>query len=151
MPKRAKGSSRNTGNICATCSRPFQNGLTAREAREAREKEAREAREEAREAREKESSDEEDDVPILELVRRGDFIDTEWRAPGRGKVYEIYKIVDWKVDDADAHSHRTDRRRTIFFLVWWKGYTLSESTWEPASGIHPVEQVRFFKSVGVFD
>jgi hypothetical protein len=150
MPKRAKGSSRNTGNICATCSRPFKNCLTGREARE---KNGLAAREEDREAREeaskKESSDEEDDVPILELVRRGDYIDTEWRAPGRGKVYEIYKIVDWKVDD--AHSHRTDRRRAIFFLVWWKGYTLSESTWEPASGIHPVEQVRFFKSVGVFD
>jgi hypothetical protein len=27
----------------------------------------------------------EDDVPILELVRRGDYIDAKWRAPGRGK------------------------------------------------------------------
>ena len=158
MPKRTKGrglvSRENNGAplekkcICATCRRPFE----AREAREARKaRKARKARRkskasEASEAREaRASSDDdgeesEDDVPILELVRRGD---TEWRAPGSGKVYEIHKIVDWKIS--------TSPLRSIFFLVWWKGYALSESTWEPATGIHPVEQVRFFKSVGVFD
>ena len=81
--------------------------------------------------------------------------DTAWRAPGRGKVYEIHKIVDWKIDAPLSHDSRESREthdhRSIFFLVWWKGYALSESTWEPASGIHPVEQVRFFKAAGVFD
>ena len=84
--------------------------------------------------------EEEDDVPILELVRRGDYVDATWRAPGRGKVLEIHKIVDWKIE-----------AKKIFFLVWWQGYALRESTWEPASGIHPVEQVRFFQAAGVFD
>jgi flagellar biosynthesis GTPase FlhF len=136
----------------------------AREAREAREREVRKAREarEAREVREvrevreaREASDDEDDVPILDLVRR---CDTAWRAPGRGRVYEIHKIVDWKIDaplPRDSHesreSHESHDHRSIFFLVWWKGYALRESTWEPASGIHPVEQVRFFKAAGVFD
>jgi hypothetical protein len=113
----------------------------ARKASEARLREAREA-----------SDDEEDDVPILDLVRR---CDTEWRAPGRGKVYEIHKIVDWKIDAPMSIESRDSRGskdpRLIYFLVWWKGYALSESTWEPASGIHPAEQVRFFKAVGVFD
>ena len=127
----------------------------ARKARKAREREARKAREvrEVREARE--ASDDEDDVPILDLVRR---CDTAWRAPGRGRVYEIHKIVDWKIDaplPRDSHesreSHESHDHRSIFFLVWWKGYALRESTWEPASGIHPVEQVRFFKAAGVFD
>jgi hypothetical protein len=131
--------------------------LEVRKARKAREREAREAREarerEAREARKaREASDDEDDVPILDLVRR---CDTEWRAPGRGKVYEIHKIVDWKIDAPLSLESRESREshdhRSIFFLVWWKGYALSESTWEPASGIHPVEQVRFFKAAGVFD
>ena len=119
-------------DICATCSRPLEARVS--EAREARVSEARESRD-----------DEEDDVPILELVRR---CDAEWRAPGRGKVYEIHKIVDWKIDRGSRGSHDP---RSIFFLVWWKGYELSESTWEPATGIHPVEQVRFFKAAGVFD
>ena len=119
--------------ICATCRRPFE----ARKAR--RKSEARKARE-ARASSDDDGEESEDDVPILELVRRGE---TEWRAPGSGKVYEIHKIVDWKIS--------TSPLRSIFFLVWWKGYALSESTWEPATGIHPVEQVRFFKSVGVFD
>ena len=148
-------------DICATCSRPLEvREARVQDAREARVNEARvnearvsEARvSEAREAREARVSearvsrdDEEDDVPILELVRR---CDAEWRAPGRGKVYEIHKIVDWKIDRGSRGSHDL---RSIFFLVWWKGYELSESTWEPAAGIHPIEQVRFFKSVGVFD
>jgi hypothetical protein len=123
-----------------------------REVREAREREGREVRE-VRKARE--ASDDEDDVPILDLVRR---CDTAWRAPGRGRVYEIHKIVDWKIDAPLPHESRESREsreshdhRSIFFLVWWKGYALSESTWEPASGIHPVEQVRFFKAAGIFD
>jgi hypothetical protein len=117
----------------------------ASKARKARERAAREARvTEVREARE--ASDDEDDVPILDLVRRSD---AEWRAPGRGRVYEIHKIVDWKIDAPLSHDSR--QTRSIFFLVWWKGYALRESTWEPASGIHPVEQVRFFKAAGVFD
>jgi hypothetical protein len=133
-----------------------------REVREAREREARvtEVRErkgrKARKAREaREASDDEDDVPILDLVRRSD---AEWRAPGRGRVYEIHKIVDWKIDAPLSRETRETREsretrdhRSIFFLVWWNGYALSESTWEPASGIHPVEQVRFFKAAGVFD
>jgi hypothetical protein len=121
--------------------------------REAREREVRKVRD-VREAREREvrkareaSDDEEDDVPILDLVRR---CDAEWRAPGRGKVYEIHKIVDWKIDAPMPRESR-EQQRLIYFLVWWKGYALSESTWEPASGIHPVEQVRFFKAAGVFD
>ena len=138
----------------------------ARKARKARERKAREREvrkvREVREAREaREASDDEDDVPILDLVRR---CDAEWRAPGRGKVYEIHKIVDWKIDAPLSNDSRESREprephgphgpydpRSIFFLVWWKGYALSESTWEPASGIHPVEQVRFFKAAGVFD
>jgi hypothetical protein len=93
----------------------------------------------------RDDADDDDDLPIVALVGR----DTEWRAPGRGKVYEIHKIVDWKIDAAGAAGPRGVR--SIFFLVWWKGYALRESTWEPASGIHPAEQVRFFKSAGIFD
>ena len=139
-----------------TRERKARKARKAREVREiaseARERETREVREvrEARKAREaREASDDEDDVPILDLVRR---CDTAWRAPGRGRVYEIHKIVDWKIDAPLSHESRESHdHRSIFFLVWWKGYALSESTWEPASGIHPVEQVRFFKAAGVFD
>ena len=84
--------------------------------------------------------DDDDDVPIIELVRRGDYVDAKWRAPGRGKVLEIHKIVDWKIE-----------RREIHFLVWWEGYALCESTWEPAEGIHPVQQRHFLQTAGVFD
>ena len=86
------------------------------------------------------AADEEDDVPILELVNRGDYLDASWRAPGRGKIYEIHKIVDWKV-----------KKGAILFLVWWKDYALRESSWEPAASIHPIKQLLFFKSIGVFD
>jgi hypothetical protein len=82
----------------------------------------------------------EDDVPILELVRRGDYSDAKWLAPGRGKVLEIHKIVDWKIEN-----------REIYFLVWWEGYALRDSTWEPAKGIHPVQQRHFLQTAGVFD
>jgi len=85
-------------------------------------------------------ADDDDDVPILELVRRGDYVDAKWRAPGRGKVLEIHKIVDWKIE-----------AKEIFFLVWWEGYALRESTWEPACGIHPVQQRHFFQTAGVLD
>ena len=106
----------------------------------------------AKKAKGETQPDDDDDVPILELVRRGDYVDAKWRAPGRGKVLEIHKIVDWKIDAPLSHESRESHdHRSIFFLVWWKGYALSESTWEPASGIHPVEQVRFFKAAGVFD
>jgi hypothetical protein len=88
----------------------------------------------------KRSVDEEDDVPIIELVRRGDYLDPKWRAPGRGKVLEIKKIVDWKIEN-----------KKIFFLVWWSGYALRDSTWEPAAGIHPVQQRHFFQTAGVLD
>ena len=84
--------------------------------------------------------DDEDDVPIIELVRRGDYIDAKWRAPGRGKVLEIHKIVDWKIE-----------KREIHFLVWWEGCALRDSTWEPAQGIHPVQQRHFLQTAGVFD
>ena len=84
--------------------------------------------------------DDEDDVPIVELVRRGEYLDPKWRAPGRGKVLEIKKIVDWKIEN-----------KKIFFLVWWEGHSLRESTWEPASGIHPVQQRVFFQTAGVLD
>ena len=84
--------------------------------------------------------DDEDDVPIVELVRRGEYLDPKWRAPGRGKVLEIKKIVDWKIEN-----------KKIFFLVWWEGHSLRESTWEPAAGIHPVQQRVFFQTAGVLD
>ena len=86
------------------------------------------------------SLDEDDDVPILELVRRGDYLDAKWRAPGRGRVFELRQLVDWKLEETG-----------LFFLVWWKGYALRESTWEPAASIHPVQQLWFFRSAGVFD
>jgi hypothetical protein len=84
--------------------------------------------------------EDEDDVPIVELVRRGEYLDPKWRAPGRGKVLEIKKIVDWKIENKE-----------IFFLVWWEGHSLRESTWEPAAGIHPVQQRVFFQAAGVLD
>ena len=86
------------------------------------------------------AAEDDDDVPILELVRRGDYVDAKWRAPGRGRVLAIHKIVDWKIE-----------AKEIFFLVWWEGYALRESTWEPASGIHPVQQRVFFQAAGVLD
>jgi hypothetical protein len=88
-----------------------------------------------------ESADEDDvdDVPILELVRRGDYSDAKWLAPGRGKVLEIHKIVDWKIENREIH-----------FLVWWEGYALRDS-WEPAKGIHPVQQRHFLQTAGVLD
>ncbi len=88
----------------------------------------------------KTESADEDDVPILELVRRGDYSDTKWLAPGRGKVLEIHRIVDWKLENREIH-----------FLVWWEGYALRESTWEPSRGIHPVQQRHFFQAAGVLD
>jgi len=91
-------------------------------------------------AKTRRSVDEEDDVPILELVRRGDYLDPKWRAPGRGKVLEIKRIVDWKIENKE-----------IFFLVWWEGHALRDSTWEPAAGIHPVQQRHFFQTTGVLD
>ena len=94
----------------------------------------------ARKAKGETQPDDDDDVPILELVRRGDYVDAKWRAPGRGKVLEIHKIVDWKIE-----------AKKIFFLVWWQGHALRESTWEPASGIHPVQQRHFFQTAGVLD
>ena len=94
----------------------------------------------AKKAKGETQPDDDDDVPILELVRRGDYVDAKWRAPGRGKVLEIHKIVDWKIE-----------AKKIFFLVWWEGYALRESTWEPACGIHPVQQRHFFQTAGVLD
>jgi hypothetical protein len=44
-----------------------------------------------------------------------------------------------------------DREQKIFFLVWWEGHSLRESTWEPAAGIHPVQQRVFFQAAGVLD
>ena len=93
-----------------------------------------------RRERERRALDDEDDVPLVELVVRGDYLDAVWRAPGRGKSFEIHKLVDWKL-----------KKTALFFLVWWKDYALRDSTWEPASSIHPARQVRFFLDSGVFD
>ena len=85
------------------------------------------------------SLDEDDDVPLIELVR-GDYLDATWHAPGRGKIFAIRKLVDWKFEEAG-----------LFYLVWWKGYPLRESTWEPAASIHPVQQFWFLRAAGIFD
>jgi hypothetical protein len=93
-----------------------------------------------RRERQNRALDEEDDVPIHELVRKGAYLDALWRAEGRGKMYDIHQIVDWRVK---GHG--------IQFLVWWRDYSIRDSTWEHAACIHPVTQLRFFIESGVMD
>ena len=41
--------------------------------------------------------DDEDDVPLVELAVRGDYLDAAWRAPGCVKSFGVHKLVDWKL------------------------------------------------------
>jgi hypothetical protein len=75
---------------------------------------------------------------VVELLRRERLV---WTAPlargRRGRVYTIRAILDWKVD-----------RGELFFYIWWRGYALSESTWEPALHVHPNVQLEFLIGLG---
>jgi len=75
---------------------------------------------------------------VVELLRRERLV---WTAPlargRRGRVYTIRAILDWKVD-----------RGELFFYIWWRGYPLSGSTWEPAIHIHPNVQLEFLIGLG---
>src|SRR6202008_4940954 len=50
--------------------------------------------------------------------------------------YEVERILDERI---------TGRARRHEYLVLWKGYPLSDASWEPASGVHAPDLVREFK------